>query len=197
MLSTRRSLPELISSFCASEETITTPTLDFHSHSAQLIALVDQLVDLRDTYPVKASAFGLPLAEKNTVLLKCCFQALVQLNKLTRPPAKRTRAPAKPHTILYTEHIIEEIDIDKVSVHSFDPTLSQNQKATYLYIRGRLLNVFDGYHQGAENNLAKSVKFNPSFIGAWNELGECYYKKGDLESSRKCFQWANSVVKNY
>lgn len=84
---------------------------------------------------------------------------------------------------------ITESDLREISVHNFDPTLSSQQKAYYYYLRGRLFNVFDGYNQSAEDNLCKAVKLNPRFVQAWKELGECFWKKGDLDASENCFRW--------
>ena len=63
------------------------------------------------------------------------------------------------------------------------------------FLRGRALNVESDYNEAAELELGKATKFNlPS---AWNELGECLYKKGDLSGARSCFERALSLVSFY
>ena len=54
-------------------------------------------------------------------------------------------------------------------------------------LKGRALNIETSYSQDSFELLSKSVKFNPKLTGAWNELGECYYKKGDMQSAKNCF----------
>jgi len=66
----------------------------------------------------------------------------------------------------------------------------------YLMQYGRALNVLDGYSQECEMSLSKVVKRDPSRIDAWNMLGECYWKKGDIAAARNCFQGALRRSKN-
>ncbi len=64
-----------------------------------------------------------------------------------------------------------------LSNHNFDPTLSNEQKAFYHYLRGHLYNIFDYYHYLAEKNLSTAIKLDPNLSEAWSELAECYLKK--------------------
>ena len=42
--------------------------------------------------------------------------------------------------------------------------------------------------------LAKAVKLEPKLVEAWNHLGECYWKKKDVENARNCFTGALNYV---
>lgn len=44
------------------------------------------------------------------------------------------------------------------------------------------------YTKQAEENLSKSIKLMPTKTEAWDALGHVYWKKGDLEQARKCFE---------
>ena len=87
-------------------------------------------------------------------------------------------------------------DLHNISIHSFDPTLSLLQKAKYHFLRGRLLNIFDSYSSRAEEDLSVAVKLDPRNFKAWTELGECFWKKGDLEAAEECFKWILGIQKD-
>ena len=55
---------------------------------------------------------------------------------------------------------------------------------------GLSLNVLSDYDSECEAYLSRAVKLNPKLPAAWNELGECYYKKGDIKSAHNCFKGA-------
>ncbi|GMN38693.1 hypothetical protein TIFTF001_007918 [Ficus carica] len=61
------------------------------------------------------------------------------------------------------------------------------QRATYEYLRGKILDVFSDYRKEAEDHLSKAVKLNPSLADAWLCLGNCIWKKGDLSAAKNCF----------
>ena len=48
----------------------------------------------------------------------------------------------------------------------------------------------------AEHLLSKAVKLEPNLIDAWIELGECYKKRGDVETAKTCFEGALSHGEN-
>nr|POE65411.1 tetratricopeptide repeat protein 5 [Quercus suber] len=52
------------------------------------------------------------------------------------------------------------------------------QRATYEYLRGKILDVFPDYWKEAEDHLSKVVKLNPSLADAWLCLANCIGKKG-------------------
>lgn len=70
------------------------------------------------------------------------------------------------------------------------------QRATYEYLRGKILDVFPEYSKKAEDHLSKAVKLNPSLADAWLCLGNCIWKKGDLPATRNCFTLALSKGPN-
>ncbi|PKI44305.1 hypothetical protein CRG98_035379 [Punica granatum] len=70
------------------------------------------------------------------------------------------------------------------------------QRATYEYLRGKILDVFPDYRKEAEDHLSKAVKLNPSLADAWLCLGNCIWKKGDLLSAKNCFNLALSKGPN-
>jgi tetratricopeptide (TPR) repeat protein len=82
------------------------------------------------------------------------------------------------------------------SSHSFDPTLQPSQKAVYHYIRGKLLNVLPDHNRQAEADLMKACKLDPANTDSWNNLGECFWKGGDLASAKMCFEQSLCALKN-
>lgn len=44
------------------------------------------------------------------------------------------------------------------------------------------------YTKQAEENLSKAIKLMPTKAEAWDALGHVYWKKRDLEQSKKCFE---------
>ncbi|XP_049765526.1 tetratricopeptide repeat protein 5-like [Schistocerca cancellata] len=76
-----------------------------------------------------------------------------------------------------------------------DPASKAN-KAMYCYLRGRALNVTPQFNAEAEEMLSKALKLDPKFVDAWNELGECYWKKDDITAAKNCFTTALSHKKN-
>ncbi|XP_017971863.1 PREDICTED: tetratricopeptide repeat protein 5 isoform X1 [Theobroma cacao] len=70
------------------------------------------------------------------------------------------------------------------------------ERATYQYLRGKILDVVPDYRKEAEDHLSKAVKLNPSLADAWLCLGNCIWKKGDLPSAKNCFNLALSKGAN-
>jgi len=56
--------------------------------------------------------------------------------------------------------------------------------------------VMPNFDESALRDLEKAVKLDPKLVDAWNELGECYWKKGDMELARNCFTGALNHKKN-
>ena len=48
----------------------------------------------------------------------------------------------------------------------------------------------------AEQLSSKVVKLQPNLVDAWIELGECYWKRGDVETAKICFEGALSDGEN-
>lgn len=59
--------------------------------------------------------------------------------------------------------------------------------ADYHLLLGRSYNVLESFHQEAYTNLARAVKLDPKLTAAWTELGECYWKKGEVSAAHNCF----------
>ena len=57
-----------------------------------------------------------------------------------------------------------------------------------LYLRGKCLDFLPEYTKQAEENLSKSIKLMPTKVESWDALGHVYWKKRDLEQSKKCFE---------
>ncbi|EDO45981.1 predicted protein [Nematostella vectensis] len=73
---------------------------------------------------------------------------------------------------------------------------SSENTSRCLYLRGKALNVKSEYDSMAEDALTKAVKLEPKLVEAWNCLGECYWKKGNVAAARNCFVGALSHSKN-
>jgi len=71
-----------------------------------------------------------------------------------------------------------------------------HDRARYLYLKGRLLNVSGDFSAEAEGLLSKAVKLNPSLVEAWNELGESYMRKFDWATAKTCFEGALGHTNN-
>ncbi|XP_068638036.1 uncharacterized protein [Aristolochia californica] len=73
---------------------------------------------------------------------------------------------------------------------------TSSQRATYEFLRGKILDVFPDYRKEAEDHLSKAVKLNPSLADAWLSLGNSLWKKGDLTSAKNCLSLALSKGPN-
>lgn len=71
-----------------------------------------------------------------------------------------------------------------------------SNKAEYLMLKGKCLNVKSNFDQEAEDLMSKAVKLDPKHVQAWNILGECFWKKGDIEGAKNCFSGALQHSKN-
>ncbi|GIY48554.1 tetratricopeptide repeat protein 5 [Caerostris darwini] len=70
------------------------------------------------------------------------------------------------------------------------------KKAEYDLLRAKALNVLPEFNSDALEILTKLVKFHPKMIEAWNELGTCFWKKGDMKAAKSCFESALREEKN-
>ena len=57
-----------------------------------------------------------------------------------------------------------------------------------LFLRGKCLDFEPEYTEQAEDFLSKSIKLMPTKKEAWDALGHVYWKKQDIEQSRKCYE---------
>lgn len=72
----------------------------------------------------------------------------------------------------------------------------ESDRAQFYMLKGQILNVEPDFNQEALESLSKSVKLNPKLFEAWNHLGECYWKKGDIQNAKNCFEGALKHSKN-
>ncbi|KAM6201269.1 tetratricopeptide repeat protein 5 isoform 3-T3 [Rhynchocyon petersi] len=68
--------------------------------------------------------------------------------------------------------------------------------AQVLMLTGKAMNVTADYSLRAEELLSKAVKLEPELVEAWNQLGEVYWKKGDVATAHTCFSGALTHCKN-
>ena len=71
---------------------------------------------------------------------------------------------------------------------------TNEMKARRTYLKGRALNVASDHNLEAEQLLSRAVKLEPNLVDAWIELGECYWKRGDVNTAKTCFEGALSHV---
>ncbi|KAK0086224.1 hypothetical protein PV325_003575 [Microctonus aethiopoides] len=71
---------------------------------------------------------------------------------------------------------------DECKVYEID-----GSRAKYYYLKGKALNVVERFIPQTEELLSKAVKLEPKLLDAWNELGECYWKKNDIKQAKNCF----------
>ncbi|ETW04922.1 hypothetical protein H310_04022 [Aphanomyces invadans] len=69
-----------------------------------------------------------------------------------------------------------------------DRSNSRELKATAWYIQGKALEVFPEYNPSSEALLTKAAKLDPCNSDIWVSLGNCFWKKGDLEAAKNCFE---------
>ncbi|XP_004609577.2 tetratricopeptide repeat protein 5 [Sorex araneus] len=105
----------------------------------------------------------------------------------------------------FESHSIEDAGKKQQDVREeMDRTLQQMQevvgsaqgKAQVLMLTGKALNVTPDYSPKAEELLSKAVKLEPELVEAWNQLGEVYWKKGDVAAAHTCFSGALTHCKN-
>lgn len=112
---------------------------------------------------------------------------------VTAPRASNESLPSHRYSTVPIQQPFSTFNLP-LSDHMFDSTLTNSQKAFYYYLRGHLYNVLPFYSALAEENLAQAIKKNPTLIEAWNSLGECYWKKGDVIAAKDCFEGAIAYV---
>jgi len=66
----------------------------------------------------------------------------------------------------------------------------------FQYLLGKARNVLPDHDTQALEHLSAAVKLNPSYVDAWNELGECYWKAGNALSAKNCFSCALEKNRN-
>jgi len=87
------------------------------------------------------------------------------------------------------EKVLKEFD-------SLENSAVEENRAMFLYLKGKLLNISGDFNSQAEALLSRSVKLSPTLVEAWNELGESYMRKNDWTTARTCFEGALQHHKN-
>jgi len=84
-----------------------------------------------------------------------------------------------------SESILSQID------EQLNSQTSDARKSTLLLLKGKLIQLVDStYSKTAAEALKKSVKLDPTYTEAWNELGESYWRNGDALQAKNCFEHA-------
>lgn len=68
--------------------------------------------------------------------------------------------------------------------------------AEYSFLAGKALNITEEFDQAAETALSKAVKLDPKHVEGWNNLGECFWKKNDMDQAKSCFESALEIKEN-
>ncbi|XP_077503521.1 tetratricopeptide repeat protein 5-like isoform X2 [Amblyomma americanum] len=95
-----------------------------------------------------------------------------------------------------TEDVEEKLTKVLNELDAHGGVLEKTDRATFQMLKGKALNIREDYDPEAHEALSKAVKFNPKLAEAWNELGECYWKKGHITKARNCFEGVLKVTKD-
>ncbi|XP_063850837.1 tetratricopeptide repeat protein 5-like [Scylla paramamosain] len=90
------------------------------------------------------------------------------------------------------QRVQQEIDDTVKLVTSLRDQVPPEGRGELYLLQGRALNAAAEHSAAAEEALGRATRFN--LPDAWNELGECQYKKGDFSSALTCFQKALKLV---
>ncbi|XP_043696113.1 tetratricopeptide repeat protein 5-like [Telopea speciosissima] len=107
-----------------------------------------------------------------------------------------TYFPADPEEKISKLQTEADLALKLLDTIPYEERKSPTQRATYEFLRGKILDVFPDYRKEAEDHLSKAVKLNPSLSDAWLCLGNCIWKKGDLLSAKNCFSLALNKAPN-
>eukprot|EP00091_Calanus_sinicus_P000112 TRINITY_DN10035_c0_g1_i1.p1 TRINITY_DN10035_c0_g1~~TRINITY_DN10035_c0_g1_i1.p1 ORF type:complete len:135 (-),score=38.84 TRINITY_DN10035_c0_g1_i1:29-433(-) len=78
---------------------------------------------------------------------------------------------------------------------SLEGSAVEENRAMFLYLKGKLLNITGDFNSQAESSLSKAVKLNPTLVEAWNELGESYMRKM-IGPQQNLLEGLHSIKKN-
>ncbi|KAL7597202.1 hypothetical protein Lser_V15G28243 [Lactuca serriola] len=101
-----------------------------------------------------------------------------------------TYFPSNPNENFSKLQTQSQIDLNLLDSVPREQRKLPTQRATYEYLRGKILDVLPEYSKKAEDHLSKVAKLTPSLGDAWLCLGNCIWKKGDLPATRNCFTLA-------
>lgn len=105
-----------------------------------------------------------------------------QLEQFDKAYFSKDRAKLLKAKIDETIQLLDQKPLDLIQ--------NKKEKAEMLYLRGKALDFIPEYTKQAEENLSKSIKLMPTKKEAWDALGHVYWKKRDIEQSKKCFEGA-------
>ncbi|CAN7992141.1 unnamed protein product, partial [Ixodes hexagonus] len=94
------------------------------------------------------------------------------------------------------EDIEDKLRSILASLDGNEGSLKKSDRAMYYMLRGKALNIRQQFEVETYEALSRAVKFNPKLVEAWNELGECYWKKGDIVKARNCFEGVLKITKD-
>jgi len=98
------------------------------------------------------------------------------------------------------DHVKDEMDKTLKILYDSQESTSEDSPDIppfcFQYLLGRARNVLPDFDSRALEHLSAAVKLNPSFVEAWNELGECYWKAGNALSAKNCFSCALEKSRN-
>lgn len=86
--------------------------------------------------------------------------------------------------------------IAKFEAIDVDTQIPFDDRAKFLYMKGRCYNISPMYDSRATQCLSKAVKLNPHLVDAWNELGECYWKNMNVKEAKASFEGALKHERN-
>ncbi|KAK6185969.1 hypothetical protein SNE40_008094 [Patella caerulea] len=110
----------------------------------------------------------------------------------------------------FRDHYIERHGVEKANQKDADVKKKCEETVKYLdeikdhvknkavlsMLRGKALNVGSDFNQDAHDALSKAVKLDPKQVEGWNQLGESFWKKGDITGAKNCFSGALDHSKN-
>ncbi|XP_061197158.1 tetratricopeptide repeat protein 5-like [Saccostrea echinata] len=110
----------------------------------------------------------------------------------------------------FRDHFVENHGIEKAAQKTEEVSKLMNEtlktlethkdnikdKAVFYMLQGKTLNVLPTHSPQSEEILSKAVKLDPKLVEAWNQLGENYWKKGDVPLAKNCFTGALNHAKN-
>ncbi|XP_064393711.1 tetratricopeptide repeat protein 5-like [Halichondria panicea] len=84
----------------------------------------------------------------------------------------------------------------KETLSLLDSVQDSLPKVQWWCLRGRALNILPDHSQEAQDSLSKAIKHDPTLIQAWNDLGETYWKAGNVIQAHDCFVGSLSHAKS-
>ena len=157
---------------------------------SQFQELVQDLYSFRDrffeTHPIDKAS------DKRIIVESKMKEVLDKLDELSRKISTHSVKNMEfySHSKKFRENVILWFSVKQ------DIDSETNEiKARRTYLKGRALNVVSDHSPEAEQLLSKAVKLEPNLVDAWIELGECYWKRGEVDTAKTCFEGALSHVR--